>query len=150
MRRFFPLVLMLLLVLRGLLGTAMAAGMVSALPAGGLEQQANLVQPRLHPSHCADSAAAVVPGLVVTAEHSTDSQNDGMHAQCPDQATGPCGTSAHTHGPLCSACEICHSAMLVPPQLNTPPHPGAAEVRPGATAPFASAAAALAIKPPIA
>ena len=162
MHRFFHLLLMLLLVLRGLVGTAMAAEMVPALPAVGPAQQAQLVQQPLHLSHTSHtshtshasvgSATVETVGVVVTAEHVMHAQNGGdeSHAPCSDPSASPCDGSAHTHGPLCSACEICHSAVLLPLLLNTSPHPGAVEVRPVAMAPFASAAAARAIKPPIA
>lgn len=161
-RCVFSVVLMLVLVLRGLLGTAMAAGMVQSLPAGGPASQAHPAQHQqkqeqeqeqehLRSSHAADNALALAPGLQATAEHGMGTPEDGMHSQCPEHATAnPCGTSAHTHAPLCSACDICHSFMLLPPQLTTPAHPGAVEARPGTTAPLASAPAALAIKPPIA
>ena len=162
MHRFFHLLLMLLLVLRGLVGTAMAAEMVPALPAVGPAQQAQLVQQPLHLSHTSHtshtshasvgSATVETVGVVVTAEHVMHAQNGGdeSHAPCSDPSASPCDGSAHTHGPLCSACEICHSAVLLPLLLNTSLHPGAVEVRPVAMAPFASAAAARAIKPPIA
>ena len=153
---------MLLLVLRGLVGTAMAAEMVPALPAVGPAQQAQSVQQPLHLSHTSHtshtshasvgSATVETVGVVVTAEHVMHAQNGGdeSHAPCSDPSASPCDGSAHTHGLLCSACEICHSAVLLPLLLNTLPHPGAVEVRPVAMAPFASAAAARAIKPPIA
>lgn len=162
MHRFFHLLLMLLLVLRGLVGTAMAAEMVPALPAVGPAQQAQSLQQPLHLSHTSHtshtsqasvgSATVETVGVVVTAEHVMHAQNGGdeSHAPCSDPSASPCDGSAHTHGPLCSACEICHSAVLLPLLLNTLPHPGAVEVRPVAMAPFASAAAARAIKPPIA
>lgn len=162
MHRFFHLLLMLLLVLRGLVGTAMAAEMVPALPAVGPAQQAQSLQQPLHLSHTSHtshtsqasvgSATVETVGVVVTAEHVMHAQNGGdeSHAPCSDPSASPCDGSAHTHGLLCSACEICHSAVLLPLLLNTSPHPGAVEVRPVAMAPFASAAAARAIKPPIA
>ena len=162
MHRFFHLLLMLLLVLRGLVGTAMAAEMVPALPAVGPAQQAQSLQQPLHLSHTSHtshtsqasvgSATVETVGVVVTAEHVMHAQNGGdeSHAPCSDPSASPCDGSAHTHGPLCSACEICHSAVLLPLLLNILPHPGAVEVRPVAMAPFASAAAARAIKPPIA
>ena len=153
MRRFFPLVLMLLLVLRGLVGTAMAAGMVAPLPAAEPVQQVHSMQQPLHmPQALKGGAAVETVGLVAMAEHSMGTHNggDGSPAQCSNPSDSPCSHAEHSHSPLCSACEICHSVLLVPPQLNTPPHPGAAEALPVATAHFASAPAALAIKPPIA
>lgn len=152
MRRIFPLVLTLLLVLRGLVGTAMAAGMVPALPTDSPAPPAPLVQQlhQTHQTHSSDSTAADAFGMALTADGGMGLQDQGMHTQCADPATGACDTSAHTHSPLCSACEICHSAVLLPPRPSTPPHSGAVEMRSGSSAWFASAAAALAIKPPIA
>ena len=144
MRRISFLALMLLLVLRGLLGTAMAAGMVPSMPTDVPVPQAT-VAPHGHASHAPDHSLIELAGLAAHAEHSV-----APNAQCPDPATGHCDTASHTHSPLCSACEICHSALLVPSPLSAPLRSAASEVRPGATAPFASAQPALAIKPPIA
>ena len=149
MRRILSLLLMLLLVLRGLVGTAMAAGMVPVLPADGLPQPVvQSVQQQAHSAHQARApdALAAAAGAAQTPSPST------AHTPCADPANSPCnGASAHAHSPLCSACEICHSVLLVPPQWGSNlPHPVASEVQPGATARFASASAALAIKPPIA
>ena len=145
MRRLFSLLLMLLLVLRGLVGTAMAAGMVPADSLAqpvqqSVQQQAHSV----HQAHAPDALAAAA------APQTLDQGN--THTSCADPASGPCGDAAtHAHSPLCSACEICHSVLLVPPLWGSNlPRPVASEVQPGATARFASAAAALAIKPPIA
>ena len=150
MHRFFSLLLMLLLVLRGLLGTAMAAGMVPVLlPADGPPQP--VVQSVQQQAHSAHQAHA--PDALAAAAAAAQTPGPGTaHTPCADPANSPCnGASAHAHSPLCSACEICHSVLLVTPQWGSNlPHPVASEVQPGATARFASAAAALAIKPPIA
>ena len=174
MRRIFPLVLMLLLVLRGLLGTAMAAGMLPVLPASGPAHSAEAAQPllQLHPAHSPDSpgnagspvltATAAAPlGMVVHTLHAAAANPhgmapehaSGMHPPCAGAAPAACdGTSPdHAHSPLCSACEICHSALLAPPPPAAVPHGvSAGQVQAGASDRFASAAAALAIKPPIA
>lgn len=149
MRRISFLALMVLLVLRGLLGTAMAAGMVPALPAGGAVLQATVAQ-HWHASHSLGDSHAESLEFAAHAEHSMGTQNMDTHAPCSDPASSPCGASPHTHSPLCPACEICHSALQVPSPLSTPLRCAASEVRPGATAPFASVQPALAIKPPIA
>lgn len=151
MRRIFSLVLMLLLVLRGLMGAAMAAGMLPALPADGPTQPAHTAH-QLHEAHTSDNTpvAGSGSGVVLTADDSMGPQDQGLHPVCSDPASGRCDGSAHTHSPLCSACEICHSAVLSPPGPNTPPHLSAVEVHSGTSARFASATAALAIKPPIA
>ena len=143
MRRILSLLLMLLLVLRGLVGTAMAAGMV---PADSLAQPVQQsVQQQAHSVHQAHASDALAAATQAPDQGTT-------HTPCADPASGPCGDAAtHAHSPLCSACEICHSVLLVPPQWGSNlPHPVASEVQPGATARFTSASAALAIKPPIA
>ena len=57
--------------------------------------------------------------------------------------------SAHQDSPACSACGICHSAVLATPVAAVlPGHMGSA-VQPAAATSFASALAALATKPPI-
>ena len=143
MRRLFSLLLMLLLVLRGLVGTAMAAGMV---PADSLAQPVQQsVQQQAHSVHQAHASDALAAATQAPDQGTT-------HTPCADPASGPCGDAAtHAHSPLCSACEICHSMLLVTPQWGSNlPHPVASEVQPGATARFTSASAALAIKPPIA
>lgn len=166
MRRIFPLVLMLLLVLRGLVGTAMAAGM---MPAGGPAHSAEAAQPLLHPAHSPGSpngpaltATAAAPwGTVVHTLHAAAADPHGMgaepasglHLPCAGAAPAACdGTSPdHAHSPLCSACEVCHSALLALPSPAAVPHGvSAGQVQAGASDRFASAAAALAIKPPIA
>ena len=146
MRRIFRLVLVLLLVLRALMGTAMAAGMLPALPA---DVPAHTAQ-QLHQTHASDNIPALGAGMVLTADNSMDFQDKGVHIQCYDPASGPCDGSSHADSPLCSACEICHSAALLPRTPGTLPHSGAVETQPGPTARFASAAAVLALKPPIA
>lgn len=174
MRRIFPLVLMLLLVLRGLLGTAMAAGMLPVLPASGPAHSAEAAQPllQLHPAHSPDgtgnagspvlTATAAAPlGMVLHTLHAAAATPHGMapepapglHPPCAGAAPAACdGTSPeHAHSPLCSACEICHSALLAPPPPAAVPHGvSAGQAQTGASDRFASAAAALAIKPPIA
>lgn len=125
MRRIFPWLLMLLLVLRGLTGTAMASEWAPPLPVQSVP---------------ASAAASHMP-------HGMDAHQGAADAAC-DSAAGD-GCTAHPHSPACSACDICHSALLAPPVLAAAPGHAGSAVRPGATTPFASAQAALAIKPPI-
>lgn len=140
MRRFLSLALMLLLVLRGLMGTAMAAGVVPALPATG---------PAAHGQHAQAHGAAPTGPAHAALHADAGGPHGGMAQAACHGATSPgCETSAHS--PACSACDICHSALLAPPTLAAPSTRASGAVRPGATAPFASAQAALAIKPPIA
>lgn len=130
MRRILHLALMLLLVLRGLMGTAMAADFVPERPA----QLAHAPTMTHHasPSMEADQGAVV---------------DSAAEAACHTAAGDGC--AAHEHSPACSACDICHSALLAPMALAAPLVPTSSAARPTATAAFASAQAALAIKPPI-
>lgn len=145
MRFGLSFLLMVVLVLRGLAGTAMAAGIVPPLLQVG--------EPQTH--HSVPSAP--------TALEAAGPQSHGQHhepaaptlAPMPaelltcDESTAGCTAHEH-HAAACSACEICHSAMLDAPAALTQAHLPPGPLRPLSTADFDSAAAALAIKPPIA
>ena len=132
MRRGLFFVLMVVLVLRGLTGTAMAAGV---LPPLALTQATA--------AHQHDDAAAQ-HAIHDDASHHSTAADPGNH--CAD-ASAECHPHEHA---TCSACEICHSAMLASPGVSphVPRLPGA-HVRHTA-APLHNAPAALLIKPPIA
>ncbi len=139
MRRILSLALMLLLVLRGLMGTAMAAGTVPAMPAASPALHGQLAQ-----AHSADP--------VLSAQHAEANGPHGGAAQAACQGTASHGCDTPAHSPTCtacSACGICHSALLAPPTVAAAPTDASSAVRPTATAAFTSAQAALAIKPPI-
>jgi len=137
MRRSLYFVLMVVLVLRGLTGTAMAAGILPAT--GAAHHQASVAEEHGGGHHGAHAGTAL--------------PEDGpAHAVGCDDAASTTGCAAHEHhASTCSACEICHSAML-----DAPPAPAQAPVLatgaglPAASARFESALAAPAIKPPIA
>lgn len=136
MRRSLSFVLVLLLVLRGLLGDAMAMGMVPAtLPTAMTHQH---------------SVMAAEPGMASHhQEHASTSEHGSATASvCAVNEAGviDCGHgSEHT----CSACGICHSALFTSAALAQQFTLASAALHPMGFAPFASAAAALAIKPPI-
>ena len=167
MRRGFFFLLMVVLVLRGLTGTAMAAGIVAPLLPAGPTQHTGAHQPMAqgmghdhsHPhdhsatpaqaegvapadAHAHHGAPAAEPGIDHTASHSAAWQD-------PD-AGCKSGDDHDHHSASCSACEICHSAMLGLPASLTPAPLPAGALLPLAPAQFDSAPAALAIKPPIA
>lgn len=168
MRRGFFFLLMVVLVLRGLTGTVMAAGIVAPLLPAGAAQHVGAHQPTAegmvhddqghHRDHSAtfaqaedlapadahtpDGGPAAEPGIDHTASHSAACQN-------PD-AGCKSGDDHDHHSASCSACEICHSAMLGLPASLTPAPLPAGALLPLASAQFDSAPAALAIKPPIA
>ena len=78
----------------------------------------------------------------------------GVAAEAACDGTADCAdhtcTDGGHHAATCSACEICHSAMLDVPSVDVPGHRPAGSLRMVAAAPFDSAPPARAIKPPIA
>jgi hypothetical protein len=169
MRRGLSLLLMVVLVLRGLTGTAMAAGVLPPLqPAATAHShtQSDTARAAPHAPAEAHQAPGAHPGSPpppesTAAEPETDHDHhdhDHDHASavpasvdvatCDGSSTG-CAAHDH-HASACSACEICHSAMLDVPAALTPVHQPPGPLRALSAAPFDSAPAALAIKPPIA
>ena len=146
MRRGLFFILMVVLVLRGLTGTAAAAELMPPLmPAGAHHEQ---VQDHTHGDAFVAGAAADDSSHHQGIHASTAAQPSQAAAWC-EGATNPCDPHAQSAS-TCSACEICHSAMLTPsvPLAQTSLPVG--HSRPLACAPFHSAFAALTIKPPIA
>jgi hypothetical protein len=153
MRRSFYLLLMLVLVLRGLTGTAMAAGMAAPGMPGAAVHSMGTAQ------HADGHSSGQVQAHAHSHQHSNPSDT-AVHAQAPCHAadtagcthTGPMhlGGGHHSGESTCSACEICHSAMLALPvmQSSIPARMGTS--LPDTTALFHSAPAALAFEPPIA
>jgi hypothetical protein len=142
MRRGLYFVLMVVVVLRGLTGTAMAAGVLPPLLTSGMApQQQSLPQ---HQHHHDEKVAAAEAG----ADHASHHDLQAIDALCEGESPD-CDSHAH-HSATCSACEICHSAMLDTPDQSrlTPSQPG--NTLPPTADRFDSAPAALAIKPPIA
>ena len=169
MRRGFFFLLMVVLVLRGLTGTAMAAGIVAPLLPAGPAQHTGAHQPMAegmahdhsHP-HDHSATLAQAEGLAHAHAHA-HAHHDGPAAEpaidhtaspsaaCQHHGAGcPTHSNHDHHSASCSACEICHSAMLGLPALLTPTPLPAGSLLPLASAQFDSAPAALAIKPPIA
>jgi hypothetical protein len=124
MRRIFPLFLVLLLVLRGLLGDAMAMGEMAAAPS--------------------PSWAVALHG------HGADPQASHHTAQAAPAAHGDTASHAASHaGEGCAACGICHSAVSPAASLARAVE-AAAGIRPaGLSACFVSALPLQAVKPPI-
>ncbi|MFY3385066.1 hypothetical protein [Paracidovorax sp. MALMAid1276] len=167
MRRALSMLMVVMLVLRGLVGTAMAAGMVPALlPGAGLHgqpatsnshaahgpgpqaQASDAYAPGAHaPSFHAAPAAASPQPADIHQHHAVAAQGD--HATCSGAPATGCA-SPEQHAGTCSACEICHAAMLDTPAAHTPALLPPGPLRAVIAAPFDSAPAALAIKPPIA
>ena len=172
MRRGLSLLLMVVLVLRGLTGTAMAAGVLPPLQSSAAPHshiQADTARAAPHtpaeahqaPSatHGAHHGSLPLPESTATEPEAEHDHHDHDHdhalaapaadvAACDGASTG-CAAHDH-HASACSACEICHSAMLDVPAALTPAHQPPGPLRALSAAPFDSAPAALVIKPPIA
>ncbi|MBJ2140387.1 hypothetical protein JC796_06585 [Delftia acidovorans] len=152
MRRPLSIVLVLLLVLRGLLGDAMAMG---AAPVMGVPTPAvaSASDSALH--HHAPEIAQSPDSHERHLAHATEQPSHTSHAEhsadCSSQAGGPAGGSCgeHEHGPSCTLCGICHSALFTPGQIGSDGAAPSAALRPQGSTRFASAAKLQAIKPPI-
>lgn len=138
MRRILSLALVVMLVLRGLMGTAMAAGVMPSLPVQAV--QGAMLQMQAHPAENHARHA-------VHADHG-DAHQAAAPVNCHDKPANGC--VPHEHSPVCADCDICHSAMLAPPALPAQPLHLRGAVWPADSVPFASVQAARASKPPIA
>lgn len=125
MPRVLSLFLVLLLLLRGLAGDAMAMGMS---PASTAHMPAQLA-PASHDCHGAPDAARA--------------------AGAPNLAHSAQGDHHADHAGSCTPCGICHSALSLPHGLLSPLPPHGGAPRPHGSARFASALPVQAIKPPI-
>jgi len=150
MRRGFFFLLMVVLVLRGLTGTAMAAGIVAPLlPAGPAHQTTALHQDhRAGSGHDEQAGGSAHDGHDGHHDHHSDEAAASHATACQDASTG--GADHDHHSASCSACEICHSAMLGLPASLTPIPLSAGALLPLASAQFDSVPAAQIVKPPIA
>jgi hypothetical protein len=135
--------LMVVLVLRGLMGTAMAAGMVPMQ-----HGPAPVVQAAPADHHGGHGQAATP--ATDHAQHTGHGAPEAASLACQGATSDGTGCATHSQHANCTACEICHSALLEPPALPAAPLPLAAGAAAAAATPFDSATAALAIKPPIA
>lgn len=136
---------MVLLLLRGLLGSAMAAGVVAPMsgshapPASWSADGAAMAgHAGMSPGQADGSETATVP------VHLAD-LDAAVHCDHP-AADG----STADHAGTCSACEVCHSAMMQAVWLPESPVLRLPFALPAVRSPFASAPAFGAIKPPIA
>lgn len=140
MRACLSLLLMLMLALRGLMGDAMAMGIVApVMPVALAEHHASCMLDHAEhgtadalqtPSHCATGIEATGHG---------DHNSHGQHSE-HDPAQ---------HGASCSACGICHSAVDLFNEAGFAALPASLLARASGSAPFASALLAQVSKPPI-
>ena len=164
MRRALSLLLISFLVLRGLVGTAMAAGMlppvalahsqvVAAQTGAQMGEEAAHAGPHAEAAHPSGHHGAM-DHTAAQAAHCDDSEEgDGHdHTHCASATAStpaPTSTCADGHGSTCTVCEICHATMVLPaaPSAAQGPAPTAAIARAVRTP--ANAPVALAHKPPI-
>ncbi|MGF6213361.1 hypothetical protein [Comamonas sp. 4034] len=139
MRSCLSLLLVLTMVLRGLLGDAMAMGIVAPVAQTGAHaaHAARSITPaEQHESHHGDAALVGQQTLEAAAAHCTAAEP----AHCSDSAA---------HGANCSACGICHSAVGLPAIAVQASVPSAPQQLADAATRFASTLPASIIKPPI-
>ena len=139
MRRGLSFMLVMLLILRGLLGDAMAMDMVPVtLPSALFYQHMPMAGERGMANHDQDHVGATghAPGTAST-------------AACPEDAAASASDCCHASGPTCSVCGICHSALFSPDSVAQALLPQLRSLHLLGSTHFASAPAALAIKPPI-
>ena len=139
MRRGLSFMLVILLVLRGLLGDAMAMEMVSVtLSTEQHHEHASMASERGTSSYDQEHAGGNEHAVVVASASACQADETGNLSEC-----------GHASGPTCSACGICHSALFAPRTLAQPLPPQPCAQPSLYITPFASAAAVQAIKPPI-
>ncbi|WP_027016053.1 hypothetical protein [Comamonas composti] len=136
MRRALSFTMVLLLVLRGLLGDAMAMGATPVTPAVGMAVASTHAVPHQH--------AAAQPASP-DEEHAAT----GCNGAGSTDLDSHCFEHEHEHGTGCSACGICHSALFTPSQPASLQGLAPDFLRPQGHSVFASAAARQIIKPPI-
>ena len=131
-----------MLVLRGLLGDAMAMGLMAGGhgDAGAAQVVAHAAMQEAHSTHAAPAhrAPSVQPDALAMAHCAS--------AEAPQSTASDCDNTQHAH---CSACGICHSPLGAWASLNLP-HAAPAQAAPMGSLPaFASAILAQVAKPPI-
>ena len=137
--------LMVVLVLRGLMGTAMAAGMLPMQ-----QGPAAVVQAAAADHHGRHDHASTTDATHAAGHGSGQGGTDAAPPACDGSTPGSANCATHNQHANCTACEICHTALMEPPAMPAAPLPLLAGAAPAAATPFDSATAALAIKPPIA
>ncbi len=152
MRRGMFLFLIVLMALRGLAGNAMAAGMLPAAGAAMHAAHASAGPPAgTPPAHGVHAEAPPSDAAALPPCHGEAAAPSSAAAEAPHGGTGDASshTGHHAHDGGCSACGICHSAMLTPALADPTRTALPRAPLPLAERRFASALAAQAIKPPI-
>ena len=142
MPRLVSVLFIALLLLRSLMGSAMAAGPLPSLPTPAMQHTVQPVQAPLW--------VDATDGLAHE-QHVLPLQPDDAANACTDAANPACADHADHTGHLdCTACAWCHTAMLAPPALLAHSAHTSSDKTARTATRFASALAALTIKPPIA
>lgn len=140
MRACLSVLLMLMLALRGLMGDAMAMGMVA--PVMPIAMAAH------HASSMADHADMATDHVMEASSHGGSGSPVAHHSD----PSNPSDHSQHDpaqHGASCSACGICHSAVDLFNGAGFAALAAPSLARASGSALFASALLAQASKPPI-
>lgn len=154
MRRVLSLLMVVLLVLRGLLGDAMAMGTMPTTQTYDAPVAASASPHGQH--HAMEHGIAETPPATVHA-HSAHASPHAAHAPLQavaqtDACAAPDRSAAcdgHAQGAHCTACGICHSAFTHASLMSTLGDIAAPAPAVATTAQFASAQPLQASKPPI-
>ncbi|MFG5777381.1 hypothetical protein ACFIQF_09910 [Comamonas sp. J-3] len=155
MRALLSCLLILTLVLRGLLGDAMAMGIVApAMPeaAHSAHQAAPTDTDAGHHGHAGAHSAAPAEQAIAhsdaAAHHQTEKAKHAPASHCAPADNSACGDSG-IHGAVCSACGICHSPVGLAGLAALPALAPSHSLALAGDARFASAWSAPVAKPPI-
>ena len=147
MRRIFSTVLVLMLVLRGLLGDAMAMGMMPVVMHHEQQQQTQTQTHTAMPEHAGHNMASMHGDM--TMAHHGESMSATDHCTSESASMQQCGSSKHIGG-TCSACDICNSTLHTAAELVLTTAAAPQSLQIDRSTRFASASPAQVVKPPIA
>lgn len=136
-----------LLLLRGMVGDAMATGMAAG-HLQPLSPATNFVAPHAHPSK-ADGHFDHDMGMEPVASMTHLATPPDCAGHTSGQASGPMTPEATGHCDSCAACQTCHTVALSPLTISTASLPVPPALPHSPAVRFASAVAALGQKPPI-
>ncbi len=143
MRRIFSTVLVFMLILRGLLGDAMAMGI---MPVGAAESAVHHapVVPQVSTHHEGMDHLAVD---MLAETHGVSAQ--GHCASDQPASVTLCGANGEHHTKSCSACDICNSSLHTAAELVLASAPAPQSLVIERSSRFVSALPAQVVKPPI-
>ena len=128
---------MLMLALRGLMGDAMAMGMVAPVMPAAIAEH--------HASSMVEHADMATDHVMAASSHCDTGLQVSQHGDPSDHSQH----DPAQHGASCSACGICHSAVDLFNGAGFAALPASLLARASGSAPFASALLAQVSKPPI-